>query len=587
MSAQITNILENVTQQFLNEIKMPNPNGKHLRYLLVMPCIAMNMNSAYRMPYGLCLVSSALKSSGRTVFTLNLNYKTNPYNLLCKTIIDNKIDVVLTGGLSGQYTVLKKILDSAKSTKSDIITCVGGGIVTADPIVAIKAFESADYGIIGEGEITVNAFAYALENDEDASQVAGVISSNCTLIVERHEISDLDILPFPDYDGFEFNELLRDDLLHHRVSFSDSGIPVAVGRSCPYNCTFCFHSSGKSYRRRSFESVRKELDWILNKYPTVDLIQFFDEMFSNDIEFLKNIMDYLKKRNLKCQIFQRVDSVTKDVLQLLKEGGCQYLFLGVESADDTILKSMRKNITVKQIENAFDMALEAGLNVRGNIIFGDLKETPKTIKNTLHWWKNHPEYNITIAWIFTFPGAHLYKVACERGIISDKVQYLKTGDMHINLTEISDVEYWKIVKKVSLFQILTISGADVDFDDMDDMVIALKDYLDNICKGNKIAIWPAKFDIIAMLNEISPKFISSENVFFVNVDPSSSYVTACERFGKQVFTPDEVLVSRDIEIVFFALGNKAIGDMVYNQICDEIKHHYPRIKRLLKITDCL
>lgn len=587
MNTQTTKMPENITQQFLDLIKLPNPNGKCLRYLFVMPRIAMGVNNAYRMPYGFCLVSSALKASGRNVFTLNLNYKPNPYDLLGETIVNNDIDVVFTGGLSGQFAILKEILDTAKLVKPNVITCVGGGILTADPTTAMAALETADYGIIGEGELTVNAFAYSLENNENAGLEAGVITRDGTMGSPRPGVSDLDILPFPDYDGFEMYLLLRDDLLRYRVSFSDNGVPVAIGRSCPYGCTFCFNSSGRKYRKRSFESIRRELDWILCNYPTVKLIQFFDDLFSKDIEFLKKLTGYMKERNLRYQIFQRVDSVSREMLQLLKDSGCQYVFLGVESADDSILKSMRKKITVKQIEHAFNLGLEIGINVRGNIIFGDPEETPETIRNTLNWWKRNSKYNITTAWVFTFPGTHLYKLACDRNIISDKIQYLKNGDMQINLTKMPDDVYWSMVQKVSLFSILSTNGVDINFDEMDNIVEALSSRLDHLSETHKVAIWPAKFDIIAMLNEISPKFITSDHVVFVNIDPSSSYVAACERYGKRVCTPDEALSGGDIDTVFYALGSRAVGDMVYNQIRKALNEDYSSVKQLLKITDCI
>lgn len=99
-------MIENITQQFLNLIKLPKLSCKHLNYLIVMPNQA-DMRSQYYFPIGMGIVSSSLKASGRTVFTLNLTYKKNPQSLLRQTIIENDIDVVLTGGLSGEYAKLR------------------------------------------------------------------------------------------------------------------------------------------------------------------------------------------------------------------------------------------------------------------------------------------------------------------------------------------------------------------------------------------------------------------------------------------------------------------------------------------------
>lgn len=578
---------ENITKEFIDKIKLPDKQGKKLNYLMILPKIAMGDDNAYRMPYGFCMVSSALKASGRLVFTINLNYKSDPMNLIKQTILENNIDVVITGGLSGQFSTLREILEISKSTKPNISTLVGGGIITADPLVAMTALDFADFGMIGEGEYIINSLAFALEHDTDPTLEVGIISREGKMGPQNLGISNLNILPFPDYDGFEMDLLQRENLTHFRLNFSDNGIPIAIGRSCPYNCTFCFHSSGSTYRRRSFESIKNELDWATQKYPNVKLIQFFDEMFSADMDFLKQLTSYMVSKGLKYQMFHRVDSVSRELLQLLKDTGCQCVFFGVESADNRILKSMKKNITVKQIEEAFDLALDIGLKVRGNIIFGDPEETQETISNTLDWWIKHPQYSISTAWIFTFPGAHIYKRACERGIITNRVEYLKKGHMQLNLTKMTDEVYWDVVLNVSLYQMVSSNGMDVNFDDMDKLKDKIKVKLDVLSNKSNVAIWPAKFDTIAMLNQISPSFISSKNVTFVNIDPSSSYVSACETFGKKVYTPDEALLGGEIETVLYALGSRTVGQMIFNQISESIDKNYPSVKEIICINECI
>ncbi len=47
-----------------------------------------------------------------------------------------------------------KFLKQLKKVDKSIITVCGGGIITGDPIPAIKALQYADYDIIGEGEIS-------------------------------------------------------------------------------------------------------------------------------------------------------------------------------------------------------------------------------------------------------------------------------------------------------------------------------------------------------------------------------------------------------------------------------------------------
>ena len=47
-------------------------------------------------------------------------------------------------------------MSQVKSIAPNVITIVGGGMMTSDPIPAMTALHGvADYGVIGEGEITV------------------------------------------------------------------------------------------------------------------------------------------------------------------------------------------------------------------------------------------------------------------------------------------------------------------------------------------------------------------------------------------------------------------------------------------------
>jgi len=592
---------ENTVQEFLDIIKLPNPDAKWLNYLIVMPRIATRNDRAYLLPYGLCLVSSALKASGRSVFTLNLNYKENPYELLKQTITGNSIDVVLTGGLSGQYPLIKAIVDTAKAANPSVVTCVGGGMITADPIVAMEALETADYGIVGEGEITVNEFAYALENELDLEQVDGIVhfaDGRYSITRLRPEISDLDILPFADYDGFEFHMSLRSGVSVSRASDNLENVAfIAVGRSCPYNCTFCFHSSGKKYRKRTIESICREIDWIVSKYK-IGCFDILDEMFVYDKDFTKEFTEQMKIRNLDYLARIRVDSASRETLQMFKDSGCRFLCFGIESADNHILKSMRKGITVEQIDQALDWAFEVGLPASGNIILGDLEETPETMVKSLNWWKKRYQKNcnINLKWILTFPGTHLYKVACDRGIITDRVEYLKDCATQINVTKMPDEQYWEAVNKVSVFRVLATAGIDIDFNETGDAAAAIGKNLDSLAKEYRIAVWPTTYVVIEMLEYISPEFVSSSNVFFVNINPSEviaeksriggSSTDNFERSGKKIHKPDEIIVGDKIDLVLYAHDYVYSGKL-YRQIEETIKNRHPGVKRIVKISELI
>ena len=129
------------------------------------------------------------------------------------------------------------------------------------------------------------------------------------------------------------------------------------------------------------------------------------------------------------------------MLQMLKDSGCIIISFGLESADNRILRSMRKGINIDMIENALRCSYEVGINAHGNFIFGDIEENEESVNNTLTWWKNHREYNVNLAMIQVYPGTYLYQYACENGIITDELQFIKDGCPYINISKLSDISY--------------------------------------------------------------------------------------------------------------------------------------------------
>ncbi len=88
---------------------------KKLNYLLVMPRLVRSIKDSYGFPLGIAYVSSSMKHAGLNVSTLNLNQCDGTvYNLLKEKIETDNINVVMTGGLSAEYTMLRTVLDVVK-----------------------------------------------------------------------------------------------------------------------------------------------------------------------------------------------------------------------------------------------------------------------------------------------------------------------------------------------------------------------------------------------------------------------------------------------------------------------------------------
>jgi len=632
--------IQNITPEFISMIKLPEMAGKSLNYLMVMPVLTKDKNEQYGFPVGFASVSSALKASGRKVFTLNLNYKSEPLRLLEHIILTREIDVVLTGGLGISFWEIKAIIDAVKAINPDIVTIVGGSIISADPITAMEALENADYGVIGEGEITINLLAYALEKNRDKSVISdmeGIIYLENDKWVVREQnnmIPNLDILPFPDYEGFEYNLLFEKiDWVFKRLHWEDASSYigfVSFSRSCPYNCTFCYHSCGDKYRRISLSVTKKLIDWLLFLYP-LEVIWFEDELTFVDIDYTSALCDLLKQYKLKFRPFIHAATITKEILKLIGESNGT-AWLGIESADNRILKSMRKHITIEQVNKALEYADELGIFIRSMLIFGDLEETVETFWRTIDWWQSHyiPGVNIIeLGLICAYPGTHLYKVACERGIIKDRVQFLKDGYPPVNLSKMTDDEYNVIPV---LFRILRLKDKlnNAEVKPLSDFTVNLAGrcpHCDNIisfahhehlfiletkpcpvCKqpvnvnaieycdsqrlngnvtdlidGANAAVWAVSPENHYWLLKSMPA-LKADNVYFINSKKlviANNGKTVKTLAGKEVFSPDR-LNCLDVDTVIIP-NNKS----VFHSIKEQCLADYPQIKRIVHISELL
>jgi anaerobic magnesium-protoporphyrin IX monomethyl ester cyclase len=415
-----------------------------MKYLLVMPKKLSSIDHFNIFPIGLAYISASLKEAGHQVVTANLDFMVgDTHSILAELIVREQIDVLGSGGLSRDCGKLKEVFDTARRIKPDILTVVGGGIISSDPVPAMRIL-GADIGVIGEGEVTICELAQALENGINLNHVNGLIyldrHGDLHKTPKRIEINDIDRIPFPDFDGFSYKEW---------VQSSGGGGTVLSDRSCPFHCTFCFHPTGEKYRQRSLDNIFKEIDHQVKHYG-VTCIGLTSELFSTKKQRVVDFCRRIKEYEIPWSCCLRVNDVDADMLKMMRTSNCSNVVLGLESADNEILKSMRKGTTVQQIERALDLTYEANLMVEGGFIFGDVNEDWATASNTLAFWKKHNQrHYLNLSMIYVFPGSQLYTHACDSEIISNREQYLRDGCPLINVSKMSPAEFVELTSTIT------------------------------------------------------------------------------------------------------------------------------------------
>ena len=100
----------------------------------------------------------------------------------------------------------------------------------------------------------------------------------------------------------------------------------------------------------------------------------------------------------------------KELLRHMKQAGCYAVAYGIESASPEIIKTLHKDITLEQVEEAVRDSREAGLQVIGYFMLGSPGETPETIRQTIDFAKrlkvDFAQFSVTTP----FPGTELYDI---------------------------------------------------------------------------------------------------------------------------------------------------------------------------------
>ena len=418
---------------------------KKKKVLLVIPNVGCNWGEWPVPPIGIPYVSAYMKKQGISVHCLNLPICDEPMKTLEQTIRQEQIDIVATGDLVVNYLAVKEIGDCAKMVSPYIITSLGGGVVTHSPEEAMQLIPNADYGVIGEGEITDSELVMTLESGGDPAQVSGLIYRDGDILRRtepREVIDDLDTIPWPDYEGFNYFESAR------RFSYDGTiAATLTTSRSCPFQCTFCSTSGGGKYRQRSLDSVFAELKYLVDHY-NVNEIFFNDELFAVDAARVHEFCQRIAPFHLKWVVFLRLGKhIQIELLQEMRDSGCETIFYGLESANDTILKSMKKGTTEKEMLRVLEITKKAGIGIRGTFIFGDTLETLETAEYTMNWAEKHADLmeNVAFKPIIVYPGSELYLRAVRSGKISDTVQFIRDGCPEINPSEQMDDETYQVL----------------------------------------------------------------------------------------------------------------------------------------------
>jgi len=292
---------------------------------------------------------------------------------------------------------------------------LGGPHISAIRDAALRKSE-ADFAIKGEGEETLLHLCKTIgESNSDYSNIQGLIWKFDSGVVENNDrpfIDNLDTLPFPAYEEFP---------LEKYFCHKDKLLAIITSRGCPQRCIFCSVrlSMGRKFRPRSPENVVSEIQhWYDQGWRN---FEFQDDNFTCDMNRAKRICDLIVSKNLAIKWSLpngvRVDRLDRELLEKMRESGCFRIGLGVESANNDVLRKIKKGTKIERVEKTAEMVKQVGIELVGFFIVGHPTETYERFMDTVKFARRMPFDFVNFWNLVPYPGTELLEWVRENAIL--------------------------------------------------------------------------------------------------------------------------------------------------------------------------
>lgn len=358
---------------------------------------------------GIAYLIPNLLRDGSEILFIDLNNVSMTDEEVLSTTNEYHPDIVCISAKTATMKDARSLAQKIKKLLPNVPLIIGGPHTTISwrNLVAEPWF---DVIFVGEGEQILPILIQRLLSGESYDGLAGIVTKNNYTPDLRlnHPLitsTDLNIIPFPEYDLFPENviESLR------------TAYPLVTSRGCVYNCTYCSvpEISGHNFRKRSTRGIIEELKCAREKYD-IAAFEIIDDVFNLELEHCKKIcrafIDSKLGLSWSCPNGLRADRIDEELAQLMFASGCRSVMIGIESADPKILAAVKKGETIEDIERCIRVFKNAGIAVGGYFIIGLPGDSFELEKRSVNFAKRmgiNAHFNMLVP----YPGTELWKWA--------------------------------------------------------------------------------------------------------------------------------------------------------------------------------
>lgn len=269
---------------------------------------------------------------------------------------------------------------------------------TALPELVIKENpESADYVVISEFEYPSLDIVEGRAKDK---------------IVRPAQPRDINEIPWPARHLYKMH--LYNEVFCRRYP----NLQFMASRGCPYRCSFCnihlMSYAEHKHRARDVKDVWDEVEANVKIYNPKE-IYFDDDNIDANPKWFREFLEEKINRGITIPFTCMGHvNIRPEMLELMKKANCQGWKLGIESANNEVLKRLGKFTTREQMIRTIEKCKELGIKTHLTFCIGLPGDTEETIKETMEFAQQYADhYQVSIA--APLPGTYLWEEAEREG----------------------------------------------------------------------------------------------------------------------------------------------------------------------------
>jgi hypothetical protein len=261
-----------------------------------------------------------------------------------------------------------------RALRPDAFILFGGPQATATAEETVGAFPFVDAVFRGEAEPAFDFLPSLLSHPEKVPGLVFRRSPGELGFGPSPGCAEVDELPDPAYDLWLEGPLGQ--------------VPIEAGRGCPFACRFCSTSSffQRRFRLRSAERLVAQARRMVVLSKARSVVLLHDHMAVDEAR-LAELADRWQSDPVLAKVpwlcSARLDSLTDGVVATLERGGCQRVFVGIETGSQRMQRVVGKRLNLAESERALDALGRARIGCTVSFILGYPEETGEDLAATL------------------------------------------------------------------------------------------------------------------------------------------------------------------------------------------------------------